>query len=322
MISISSFCLVVLLLTPLILSQITDAPQTIDLSPPYLSLRSCAQLCFWQPYPGNFRSDAIASYLSCTQPSIYSGAFESCWCRQDYQPDVINYISSCVSSKCQDSPGDYRIDVSKATGVYQGYCASVVSRGGSGGGGGMVTPVTTGARETGGFFSVSTVERTVTVTVVAQTGVSSGAVSVFTEVRSTIDGAKSSLVESVPVNTSPPSTIIPATTTAGSTDTGPTSTNSSTASTSTQGGGLSMGTVAGIAVGAVVGSILILLVVICVKSNRVRKLLGLRQPAQEMSQGHMSVGIYTADGLPVENGVVYGDGRAETEYSPGTREGV
>ncbi|KAF3110136.1 hypothetical protein TWF706_000873 [Orbilia oligospora] len=297
MISISSFCLVVLLLTPLILSQITDAPQTIDLSPPYLSLRSCAQLCFWQPYPGNFRSDAIASYLSCTQPSIYSGAFESCWCRQDYQPDVINYISSCVSSKCQDSPGDYRIDVSKATGVYQGYCASVVSRGGSGGGGGMVTPVTTGARET-------------------------GAVSVFTEVRSTIDGAKSSLVESVPVNTSPPSTIIPATTTAGSTDTGPTSTNSSTASTSTQGGGLSMGTVAGIAVGAVVGSILILLVVICVKSNRVRKLLGLRQPAQEMSQGHMSVGIYTADGLPVENGVVYGDGRAETEYSPGTREGV
>ncbi|KAF3177191.1 hypothetical protein EYR41_007975 [Orbilia oligospora] len=297
MISISSFCLVVLLLTPPILSQITDAPQTIDLSPPYLSLRSCAQLCFWQPYPGNFRSDAIASYLSCTQPSIYSGAFESCWCRQDYQPDVVNYISSCVSSKCQDSPGDYRIDVSKATGVYQGYCASVVSRGGGGGGGGMVTPVTTGARET-------------------------GAVSVFTEVRSTIDGAKSSLVESVPVNTSPPSTIIPATTTAGSTDTGPTSTNSSTASTSTQGGGLSTGTIAGIAVGAVVGSILILLVVICVKSNRVRKLLGLRQPAQEMSHGHMSVGIYTADGLPVKNGVVYGDGRAETEYSPGTREGV
>ncbi|KAF3318538.1 hypothetical protein TWF173_006564 [Orbilia oligospora] len=313
MISISSFFLVVLLLAPPILSQITDAPQTIDLSPPYLSLRSCAQLCFWQPYPGNFRSDAIASYLSCTQPSIYSGAFESCWCRQDYQPDVINYISSCVSSKCQDSPGDYRIDVSKATGVYQGYCASVVSRGG---GGGMVTPVSTGARETGGFFSVSTVERTVTVTVVAQTGVSSGAVSVFTEVQSTIDGAKSSLVESVPVNTSPPSTIIPATTTAGSTGMGPINTNSSAASTGTRGGGLSMGEIAGIAVGAVVGSILILLVVIGVKSKRVRKRLGLKQPVQEMSQGHMSVGIYTADGLPVKNGVVYGDGRAETEYSP------
>ncbi|KAF3159198.1 hypothetical protein TWF788_003968 [Orbilia oligospora] len=322
MISISSFSLVVLvLLTPPILSQITDAPQTIDLSPSYLSLRSCAQLCFWQPYPGNFRSDAIASYLSCTQPNIYSGAFESCWCRQDYQSDVINYISSCVSSKCQDSPGDYRIDISKATGVYQGYCASVVSRGG-GGGGGVVTPVSTGARETGGFFSVSTVERTVTVTVVAQTGVSSGAVSAFTEVRGTIDGAKSSLVESVPVNTSPPSTVVPATTAAGSTDTRPTNTNSSAASTGTQGGGLSMGAITGIAVGAVVGSILILLIVICVKSKRARKLLGLKQSTQEMSQGHMSVGIYTADGLPVKNGVVYGDGRAETEYSPGTREGV
>ncbi|EGX47953.1 hypothetical protein AOL_s00081g280 [Orbilia oligospora ATCC 24927] len=161
----------------------------------------------------------------------------------------------------------------------------------------MVTPVSTGARET-------------------------GAVSVFTEVWSTIDGAKSSLVESVPVNTSPPSTIIPATTTAGSTGMKPINTNSSAASTSTQGGGLSMGEIAGIAVGAVVGSILILLVVICVKSKRVRKHLGLKQPAQEMSQGHMSVGIYTADGLPVKNGVVYGDGRAETEYSPGTREGV
>ncbi|KAK6500774.1 hypothetical protein TWF506_003537 [Arthrobotrys conoides] len=297
---ISDLLLLLLLLTPQISSQITDAPQTIDLSLPYLSLRSCAQLCFWQPYPGNFRSDAIASYLSCTQPNIYSGAFESCWCRQDYQPDVINYISSCVSSKCQDSPGDFRIDISKATGVYQGYCASVVSRGG-GGGGGAVTPVSTGARET-------------------------GSISAFTDAQSTIDGAKTSLVESVPVNTSPPSTVIPATTTTGSTISKSTNTNPARASTNTEGQRLSMGAIAGIAVGAITGAILIVLGIV-VKSKRVRKRLGLTRSTQEKSQGHtpqghMSVGVYTADGLPVKDGIVYGDGRAETEYLPRTREGV
>ncbi|KAK6528313.1 hypothetical protein TWF281_009556 [Arthrobotrys megalospora] len=283
----------ILLIASPINSQLTDAPQTVDHSPPYLALRSCAQLCFWQPYPGNFRSDAIASYLSCTQPSIYSGAFESCWCRQDYQEDVVDYISSCVRQKCESEPGDYKVDVSKAARVYEGYCASAVSREN----GGTITPVSTGARET-------------------------GAVSGFTD-ESTIDGAKTSLVESVPAKTGSSSTFMSATA-SNSENTGPTNTSSRGVSTGTK--GLPTKAVVGIVVGAIVALLLVLLG-IGASSTRVRKRLGWAKPAHRIdmpppAQGRMSVGIYTANGELVKDGVVYEEGRAKTECLPGAREGV
>ncbi|KAK6504812.1 hypothetical protein TWF481_006750 [Arthrobotrys musiformis] len=279
--------ILLLLLAPLVTPQITDAPQTIDLSQPYLSLPSCAQLCFWQPYPGNYRSDAIASYLSCTQPSVYSGALESCFCRPDYSSDVVNYISSCVSVKCQDSPGDWRVDVSKATSVYGGYCGSVNGRG----------------------------------TGVGSTVVETDAVSALTENQSptTIESAKTSLVESIPANTSPS---LPSTTTT-STSTTSVPTNTTSPEAYTKDGGLPTGTIAGIAVGVVAGVVLVLLVVVF-SSKRIRTKFSSKLPSLKKKtpkpQGRVSVGVYTADGLPVKDGVVYGDGRAETEYLPTIRE--
>ncbi|KAK6345507.1 hypothetical protein TWF718_007421 [Orbilia javanica] len=299
--------LLLLLTTPPTASQITDAPQTIDHSPPYLSLRSCAQLCFWQPYPRNFRSDVIASYLSCTQPNIYYGALESCWCRHDYQPDVVNYISSCVSSKCKDSPGDYRVDISKATGAYREYCGSVVSREGGGTG---VAPASTGVQET-------------------------GSPSVLTDSQNTIEDARTSQTESIPVNTNPPSTLISITATAASINPNPTTTAPPEASAETQSKGLSKGAIAGIA-GGIVGAILLLVLLgvgVFFKQIR-RRFVQTPVPTREVQQEHMSTSANkeeapplshkpdpTFTAPPVKNEVVHGSGRIETEYvSPARQE--
>ncbi|KAF3911472.1 hypothetical protein ABW20_dc0106125 [Dactylellina cionopaga] len=141
-----------------------DGAQTIEKLPDYLGLRGCAQLCFWQPYPGGFRTDAVASFLSCSQAYIYSGALESCWCRTDYQSDVISYISSCVSERCEPQPGDFTQDVVRATSIYAGYCMSVVRKENSNARDITSTGNTAVAGETGGL---NVPGRTVTATVTA-----------------------------------------------------------------------------------------------------------------------------------------------------------
>jgi len=46
-----------------------------------------------------------------------------CVCRNDYIPTVNKYLSSCVKSRC--TLGDYRIDLSSASNLYNGYCTSM-----------------------------------------------------------------------------------------------------------------------------------------------------------------------------------------------------
>ncbi|KAJ6260250.1 hypothetical protein Dda_4474 [Drechslerella dactyloides] len=155
----------ILLIAPPCLSS-PDGAQTIDVLTAYTGLRGCAQLCFWQPSPGGFRTDVIASYLSCSQVYIYSGALESCWCRADYRADVLSHLASCVRESCAAEPGTYTVDVERATSLYAGYCASAESVAQADVGAGITSAGGGVAEETGGS-AMSALERTVTVTATA-----------------------------------------------------------------------------------------------------------------------------------------------------------
>ncbi|EPS45043.1 hypothetical protein H072_1001 [Dactylellina haptotyla CBS 200.50] len=220
----------------------SDGPQTLDRLPSYVALRGCAQSCFWSTSPGLFRSDLVASYLSCSQTYILDGALESCWCRSDYQGDVVNYISTCVSSMCESLPGDYVIDVERATSLYRGYCSSVITREGGTVADMTITPASSngGAQETGRGFP-ATVTVTATETVYRSRGIGPGSTENIV--------AKTSTGELVPSMTTAPSGAAVSTTT----ESGPKT--SAGATSGRPGSGLSTGAITGISVGVAIAVI-------------------------------------------------------------------
>jgi len=51
------------------------------------------------------------------------GARNSCYCRPDYMPTANSFLSACVKSRCV--VGDYKIDLTSASSLYNGYCNSL-----------------------------------------------------------------------------------------------------------------------------------------------------------------------------------------------------
>ncbi|KAK6535367.1 hypothetical protein TWF694_001828 [Orbilia ellipsospora] len=265
--------LLLLVSTTTSLTDDADEPQSIDHLPSYIALRGCAQSCFWSTAPGLFRSDLVASYLSCSQTNILSGALEACWCRSDYQTYVVDYLSTCVSNMCISSPGNFEVDIERATLLYRGYCESVVSKEM------IVTDAAGGATATGIGTGIGINGPSSTVT----------------------SAAKTSPAASVPPVTSPP-TVTTTGTTLPSSSSGVSPMGSNTGNGNT-GGGLSPGQIIGISIGVCAVSITIWWGWRNRWFQRCVYLLGRirRRPRVEgVVGGQEEEGIYTGDGVLVD----------------------
>lgn len=102
----------------LIAPVLSDGPQNIAGEDAYKQQRSCARLCYWF-----VSDDQVALAIDCD--SSGKGALDSCWCRPDLQSGAELHLSSCVKSQCSGvgGVGAETVDVSRAVGLYDSYCA-------------------------------------------------------------------------------------------------------------------------------------------------------------------------------------------------------
>jgi hypothetical protein len=88
-------------------------------------LKPCAQGCIANIYclAGSCCwNDYIAAAIGCGWGCSISsgGALNGCYCRTDLMPVANSHLTTCVKSAC--TIGDYSIDLSAASSLYNGYC--------------------------------------------------------------------------------------------------------------------------------------------------------------------------------------------------------
>jgi len=94
-------------------------PQSVGATDDFPSLKACVQGCFY----GNC-GDYVGAAIGC-QHGCSSTSSNYCYCREDLVPVANSYLSACVKSSC--NVGDYRIDLSSASSIYNGYCTGLTA---------------------------------------------------------------------------------------------------------------------------------------------------------------------------------------------------
>ena len=89
------------------------ATQTVAKGDDFAGMRPCAQGCFWDRC-----WDLVGAAAGCA-PGCGT-ARNDCYCRADTMSIVNDYLLDCVKGRC--NVGDYRIDATSATNVYNDYC--------------------------------------------------------------------------------------------------------------------------------------------------------------------------------------------------------
>lgn len=100
----------------------TTASVSVGSYAPWVSERSCGQLCVWidSGHIGAAHAD-IVMFLDCSFPYL-----NLCLCNSDYGTSITSFLSSCVSSRCSTASQNAPPEITTAVEVYNGYCAQAV----------------------------------------------------------------------------------------------------------------------------------------------------------------------------------------------------